>query len=324
MNEHAVILVGHGSRQEAANDVLLRIAAQLSAGLPDLPLRPAFFSLAKPDLPEVVRELYSGGTRQLLIVPFFLVPGTHLKHDIPELLENFAAAFPELRIKVCPHLGDSPGIVTLLRDEIHEELFQEQEMEMLLPGEIEKKSFDFIEGFLKTLAVPEERIPVVRRIIHATADFDFARTLLFSERAVPRGREAIRSEAPIITDAHMVKAGISAPPSRILTIIDTPEVAERAQREGSTRAAAAMEMLKDRMEGAIVAIGNAPTALFKVLELIREGVRPALVVGLPVGFVGAARAKRELAASGAEFITNVGPRGGSPLAAAAVNALIKN
>jgi precorrin-8X/cobalt-precorrin-8 methylmutase len=324
MSKEAVILVGHGSRQEEANEVLFRIARQLPAFLPGVTLRPAFFSLAKPDLAETAGDLYASGTRRILLVPFFLVPGTHLKHDIPDLLDKMCAGCPGLEVRMLPPLGDSPGLLTVLRDKILEELLMAEEREDLLPGEIEKKSFSYIEGFLESLALPGDRRAVIRRVIHATADFDFARTLLFSENAVSRGREALKKGALIITDVQMVKAGLAAPPERILTIIDDPRVAEKASREGTTRAAASMELLRDSMEGAVVAIGNAPTALFKVLEFIREGLRPALVVGLPVGFVGAARSKRELAASGAEYITNIGPRGGSPLAAAAVNALLKD
>ena len=120
----------------------------------------------------------------------------------------------------------------------------------------------------------------------------------------------------------MLQAGLTKVPGEVISAIDRAEVAALAEQEAITRAAAAMELLAPRMDDAIVAIGNAPTALWKVMELAaREGIRPALVVGLPVGFVGARESKLALLESGLCYITNISPRGGSPVAAAAVNAL---
>ena len=163
---------------------------------------------------------------------------------------------------------------------------------------------------------------IIRRVVHATADISFARTMRIHPQAVERGRRALAEGKPILCDVKMLQAGMTKVRGEILCAIGQPEAAALAQAQGGTRAAAAMELLAPRLEGAIVAVGNAPTALWKVMELARQGgPRPALVVGLPVGLVGARESKQALLESDLCYITNVGPRGGSPVAAAAINAL---
>jgi cobyrinic acid a,c-diamide synthase len=187
---------------------------------------------------------------------------------------------------------------------------------------IQQRSFDIIDGPLAARGFEPGVHAIVRRVVHATADFSFADSLRVHPEAVARGVAAIAGGAPLLCDARMLQAGMTSFGDRIHCVIDTPDVRQAAKRHGGTRAAAAMEQLADLFGGAIIAIGNAPTALFKVLELVAAGApEPALVVGLPVGFVGAAESKEALLRSGLCYITNLGPRGGSPVAAAAVNAL---
>ncbi|HEC85218.1 MAG: precorrin-8X methylmutase [Candidatus Parabeggiatoa sp. nov. 1] len=195
-------------------------------------------------------------------------------------------------------------------------------MNELSPTDIEKRSFDIIDEKLlqKGYALREHQI--VRRIVHATADFDFADSMRLHPNAVDSGIAAICAGKPVICDARMLQAGLTRLTGRVLCAIDDEDVRHAAKANGMTRAATAMQKLSDAFEGAIIAIGNAPTALFKVLELVKtEGVKPALIVGIPVGFVGAAESKEALLESGLCYITNVGQRGGSPIVAAAVNAL---
>jgi precorrin-8X/cobalt-precorrin-8 methylmutase len=156
---------------------------------------------------------------------------------------------------------------------------------------------------------------VVARLIHASADVDYASTARVSDDAVQHGIDALRRGAPVICDAHMVRVGIvGAGAACLLDEVPTAPA-------GSTRAAAAMRLGAERHpDGALFVVGNAPTALFELLAL---DVRPALVVGLPVGFVGAAESKAALLASGIPCITNVGEKGGSAVAAAAVNAIAR-
>lgn len=173
---------------------------------------------------------------------------------------------------------------------------------------------------------------IVRRIIHSTADFDFAgsNAVRFSAGAVESGLRALRGGRPIVADVSGVAGLISRQgPARhgnaVACRISEGAVAERAERDGTTRARAAMRESAADMDGGIVVVGNAPTALLEVLAMSKEGsARPALVVGLPVGFISAAESKEELAGrADLEFITNGGRKGGSAAAAAVVNALFR-
>ncbi len=199
------------------------------------------------------------------------------------------------------------------------------------PREIELKSFEIIEGILKDKGLASPEKDVVVRVVHATADPDFADGIVFSEGAVRAGVNALRAGCGIVTDVSMLLAGIvgSLPdgPARVSCLVSDPDAAALSRGNGITRSAAAMRKASSlgRLDGAIVAVGNAPTALYEVIRLIREeGIRPALVVGTPVGFVGAAEAKEALLGlSGTPFITNRGRKGGTPVAAAIINALIR-
>ena len=159
---------------------------------------------------------------------------------------------------------------------------------------------------------------VVARVIHASADLDYARSMVVDEAAVEVGVRALSDGAPVVTDVEMVRHGISGVPARCY--LDEVGRAEQAEQE-VTRAAAAMRLAAGRHpEGAVVVVGCAPTALTEVLRLPWS---PALVIGLPVGFVGAAEAKEALRASGLRSISNIGEKGGSAVAAAALNALVR-
>ncbi len=189
-------------------------------------------------------------------------------------------------------------------------------------AEIERRSHEIITKQLAEANLDASILPIVRRVVHATADFSFAESLRVHPDAIVQAAAAIGERKPIVCDVRMLQMGITRTGCDVLCAISDPEVIDRAKQLGCTRAAAAMEHLIDVIDGGIVAIGNAPTAIWKLLELVEtRGVRPRLVVGLPVGFVGAAESKQALLESGLCYVTNVGPRGGTPVAAAAVNAL---
>jgi precorrin-8X/cobalt-precorrin-8 methylmutase len=180
---------------------------------------------------------------------------------------------------------------------------------------IEAESYRIMAARVDLSRWPPAPRAVVARIIHASADVDYAATVRITGDAVTRGVAAVRAGAPLICDAHMVRAGITG--MRARCAIDDVPVAPA----GSTRAAAAMRAAAlAHPDGSVLVVGNAPTALAALLDL---AIRPAVVVGLPVGFVGAAEAKAALWASGLPCITNTGEKGGSAVAAAAVNALIR-
>ena len=188
--------------------------------------------------------------------------------------------------------------------------------------DIERLSYQIIDEKLTAMGFDPATLPIARRVIHATADLSFAESLRVHPEALARAAEAIAARRPIVCDVQMVRSGITKTGCEVLCAVGDPAVIAHAKQVGCTRSAAAMEVLADRIDGGIVAIGNAPTALWKILELAAEGVfRPAVVVGLPVGFVGAAESKQALMQSDLCYVSNIGPRGGSPVAAAAVNAL---
>jgi precorrin-8X/cobalt-precorrin-8 methylmutase len=196
------------------------------------------------------------------------------------------------------------------------------------PRAIEAHSREIIAARVGDLGLGCGERAIVTRIIHATGDLDYARLVVIHPRLVETATAALRGGADIITDIEMVRQGISSPllargGGRVICAIREKEVIEAAAARGVTRAMAAMEYLAPRMAGAVVAIGNAPTALFRLLELMAAGrAAPAAVIGTPVGFVGAAEAKAALETAGIPFVTVRGTRGGSTVAVAAVNALL--
>ena len=200
-------------------------------------------------------------------------------------------------------------------------------MEYVREGaEIYRRSFATIRAEADLDRLPPDLAPVAVRMIHACGMVDLVRDIGWSDGLVTAARKALRDGAPILCDAEMVASGVTrsrlpAGNDVVCTLRD-PAVPELAQRLGTTRSAAAMDLWGDRLGGAVVAIGNAPTALFRLLEIVAAGApRPAAVLGIPVGFIGAAESKDALAQSDLEFLVVHGRRGGSAITAAAVNAL---
>jgi precorrin-8X/cobalt-precorrin-8 methylmutase len=196
------------------------------------------------------------------------------------------------------------------------------------PVAIYRRSFDLIREEVDFSRLPRELYPIALRLVHAIADPTILADLVWSEGAVAAGQMALARGALVLVDAQMVAHGIiraRLPAGNAVTcLLDDPAVLALSRQRKTTRSAAALELWVPLLDGAIVAIGNAPTALFRLLELIETGApRPALVLGFPVGFVGATESKAALAANrlGIAYIALAGRRGGSALAAAAVNAL---
>jgi len=196
------------------------------------------------------------------------------------------------------------------------------------PHEIEQLSFQIIDGEAGDHGFSMDQWPVVRRVIHTSADFEWQQMIRFHPQAIESGVSAIRSGFPIITDTNMARAGIRQRDlarfgGTVNCYMTDERVAETAARKGITRAKAAVDVAAPALSGGIYVVGNAPTALLRLVELIDQGtLRPALVVGLPVGFVNAAESKALLLECDVPHVTNVGRKGGSNVAAAVVNALI--
>jgi precorrin-8X/cobalt-precorrin-8 methylmutase len=201
------------------------------------------------------------------------------------------------------------------------------------PQEIEDQSFAIIDAEAQPHDFDHRHWQVVRRVIHTSADFEWQGMMRFHPEAIPLGIAAIRQGRPIITDTNMARVGIRSRDlarfgGEVRCYMTDPRVADRAAAEGITRAKAAVDLAAEEMTGGIYVVGNAPTALLRLLKLAAEDkaapakAAPALVIGLPVGFVNAAESKAALMESDLPFIANIGRKGGSNVAAAVVNALI--
>jgi len=193
-------------------------------------------------------------------------------------------------------------------------------------AEIYRRSFAAIRAEADLSGLPDDVARAAVRMIHACGMTDLVDDLAWSPKVAERARDALRDGAPILCDAQMVASGITRTRlpagNEVVCTLGDPAVPVLAERLGTTRSAAALELWRGRLDGAVVAIGNAPTALFRLLELVAEDAgRPAAVFGIPVGFIGAAESKDALAASGLDHLTVRGRRGGSAMTAAAVNAV---
>ena len=206
-------------------------------------------------------------------------------------------------------------------------------MTHVLPGDIEQTSMAIIQTELDRMGVvlPENQAAVIKRVIHTTADFDYAESLQFSPGAVEKGLAALKQGVPIVTDTNMAKAGVSRPVLEKLggmvhCFMADPTVAERARNEGTTRAVAAVKQAASDYPDAIFSVGNAPTALLELANQIEAGLRPALVIGVPVGFVNVVESKERIWRTCTDcdvpVIAAMGRKGGSTVAAAICNALL--
>ena len=194
--------------------------------------------------------------------------------------------------------------------------------------EIYENSFAIIRAEADLSRLPDDLRPVAVRMIHSCGMTDLAEDIAFDPNLVGAARQAMQKGAPVLCDAEMIASGVTRKrlpaDNDVLCTLNHKSVPELAQELGTTRSAAALELWRERIEGAVVAIGNAPTALFRLLELLQDGwPRPAAIIGLPVGFVGAAESKAELARghTGVPFLTLFGRRGGSAMTVAAINTL---
>jgi precorrin-8X/cobalt-precorrin-8 methylmutase len=193
-------------------------------------------------------------------------------------------------------------------------------------AEIYRQSFAMIRAEADLATLPDDVARVAVRMIHACGQVDLVDDLVFSSAVVRRARAALDAGAPVLCDVQMVASGITRRrlprDNDVVCTLNDPRTPGLAAELGTTRTAAALELWRDRLDGAVVAIGNAPTALFHLLEMVAAGgPRPAAVLGIPVGFIGAAESKDALAASDLEFLVVRGRRGGSALTASAVNAI---
>ena len=202
------------------------------------------------------------------------------------------------------------------------------ELEEVLPGEIEKRSFEIITRELGDRILDEEKAPLIKRVIHTSADFEYADTLCFSDDVIAKALKAIRSGASIVTDTQMGRAGINKRSlakygGQVYCFMSDEDVAAEAKKNGTTRAVASIDKAAAMDQPLIFDIGIEPTALIRIYELVKEGkLSPALVIGVPVGFVNVVQSKELIMETEVPYIVARGRKGGSNVAAAICNALL--
>ena len=327
----AIILVGHGSPKKDANymDFVGRwLHSMLHPGCAKNCVRVCYLQFAKPDLKETIGQAVKDlNPARIIVHPYFLSSGMHVTRDIPEMIEEARAAYPGADFICTEPLGVSAGIVRTAMERI-------EAARGIPPGEIEKRSFTKITQEADRLEkVPFGARPIVQRVVHATGDFDYIDTLIFHPGAIKAGLDAIKTGMDIVTDVNMARAGIN---EKILSGFGgkavcgigmaggmAPDSVGNGGDTARTKAEKGIAIAARHPNAGIIAIGNAPTALFECIRLINSGeIKPRLIVGVPVGFVRAVEAKALLASTDFPFITNAGRKGGSTVAAAIINALL--
>ncbi len=347
----AILLLGHGSRLTEAN-MALKQMAHLVKEMGDISLvEIAFLQFGRPDFFEGVSACISKGAKKIIIHPYFLYKGRHFHEDIVEMIEEARRKYNGIEFVLTEPLGVHENIAEVVLERAKKDI---KEVKILKPHEIEEKSFEIITEKLRQAQHGETNfrnveLPIVKRVIHATGDFDFAKNMRFHPDAVEAGIRAIKNGKDILVDVRMVEAGINKrlierrggkvickmQDSRCkiqdnktkteMEIESATEVAAGFSLREKTRAEIGIERgLKENKNIGIVAIGNAPTALYRTMKLIRDAdFKPELVIGVPVGFVNAVESKEVVLHMKYPFVTSLGRKGGSPVAAAIVNALLK-
>ncbi len=323
-----IILLGHGSPKKEANNIGLvasMLHGMMHPGCSNNCVTTAYLQFAEPDILSAIKKSADSGAKKIILHPYFLSSGMHVTKDIPELIEEAKGIYPAVEFVYTQPLGVHEKLVQVVLDRI-------QAACGAVPEDIEKKSFEILSEETDFSGIPEERQSIVKRVIHATADFEFAKTLVFHPDAVQTGINAIKSGKNILTDIEMVKTGIIKKwlepfGGKVICKINDEDVIKLSKETGKTRSEIAIEKaLNENNNVGIIAIGNAPTALLKTVEVFKSPLAPCplpLVVGVPVGFVKAYESKALLAAQKFPFITNLSRKGGTPVAVAIVNALLK-
>lgn len=323
----AILLIGHGSRLTDTSKTLRHVAHMVKemSGVPIVEV--SFLQFQKPDIFEAISTCVSKGAKKVIVHPYLLYKGRHFDEDITEIILEMQRRYKDIEFILTEPLGVLYGdlaevVLKVAKKDI-------KKVRILRPHEIEERSFEIITEGLGETNFRDIELPIVKRVIHATGDFDFAKNMRFHPEAIEAGIKAIKNGKDILVDVAMVEAGIN---KKMLeryggkVICKMQDIRYKMQDlDNKTKTEIGIELaMKENNNIGIIAIGNAPTALYRTMKLIRNGaLKPELVIGVPVGFVKAAESKEVLLYMKYPFITSLGRKGGSPVAAAIVNALLK-
>ncbi|MFN3504683.1 MAG: precorrin-8X methylmutase [Caldimicrobium sp.] len=312
-----IVIVLHGSPKKEANnwDPFLKILAE-TLNLPEEDIKLAYLQFGEPSLENRIEELIQNGDKDIVVHPFFLSEGHHVTKDIPSIIDNFKRTYPDINIIYTKPLGLHEKLAEIVQERIEEHI-------KLSGKRIEEKSFEIIEKKIDLSPFSFEERMILKRVIHATADFEYVNKMVFHKEAIPRAISLLKEGKDILVDVEMIKSGINKRYGKNRVICYLSEVGEE-ELEGTRTEKAVEEALKREKNIGIIAIGNSPTALLKVIEILKKGIENNyVVIGMPVGFVKALEAKILLSTQSFPFITNLSRKGGSAATVAVVNALLK-
>ena len=350
MDEVALVLIGHGSKLSHSRENLTKIAETLREKSQFRTVEISFMVRNTPTISEAIEKVVKQGIKKIVLVPAFLAAGVHTTQEIPELIgmkdKESQLSARGIQLFYGEPIGADECVAVILEEKALKALGQEpsEHKHALFSSEyVEKEatptdlrniyaqSMKLIRPEIKSVLekAPPAFIPIIERVVHTTADPEFARLLVIQKDAINSGIAAIKAGAKIVTDVKMVKAGINEARVRrfggkTVTYIDDARAVKMAENDSLTRAAAAMRLAAEEgLNGSIVLIGNAPTAAFELADLVKKNkARPALIVATPVGYVGAAESKEAILTLPVPFVTNRGRKGGSAVAVAVFNALL--
>ena len=346
MTSHiGLILAGHGSEFSSYRENVNELAVIIKKRLPFMIVKIGFLEISSPSIPDAMSDAVQEGAEKLVVVPVLLSNSRHTTEDIPKLLGMkkgqyrgtvFFKEHGEVQVAYCEPIGADSRLAEIIVDRAIPAL---KEFGLVLPvdsindagAEIFEESLSIVRQLIAKdcEGMDPQNIPIVERVVHATAEPEFARLLTFSKDAVKVGVRALRGGADVVVDVKMVEAGINARIIRsfggkVLTYTDDERAVSLADRAKITRTAAAMQIAaEDGLDGDIVMVGNSPTAALAVADIVKRNLaKPALIIATPVGFVKSAESKEEVSKLPVPYVVTHGVKGGSAVAVAILNALL--
>jgi precorrin-8X/cobalt-precorrin-8 methylmutase len=341
-----LVLVGHGSEFGSYKETVEELAAMIRKRSLFMTVKSGFMELTSPSIRDALASAVEDGAQKLIVVPVLLAESRHTMQDIPRLLgmekgQNRGSLFFESRgdvqVAYCKPIGADTRLAEIILERATEAL---KDFGLSTPAESTSEAgSEIFEDSLKIIRQMSAKdfeqmdphiVPIVERVVHATADPEFTRLLVFSKDAIVAGMKALRDGADVVADVKMVESGINARiirayGGRVLTYTEDERTIRLADRMKITRTAAAMQTAaEDGLDDDIVVIGNSPTAALAIADIVKGNVaKPALIIATPVGFVKAAESKNEVSMLDVPNVITRGVKGGSAVAVAIMNALLK-